>query len=112
MFFAAPTRVAIALPIALLVAACGSSKPPLKPADDLYSSGREFDENGYYDSAITDYKQLLDNYPLDDRAEEIELRIADDHYKNKSYPEAIASYSDFQRMHPTSPRLPEVEYTI
>src|SRR6185295_7374416 len=92
--------------------ACGSRKPPLKPADDLYSAGSEFHEKEYYDAAIEQYKLLLDNYPLDPRAEEIELKIAQAHYKNEAYPEAIAAFSDFQRMHPTSTRLPEVEYSI
>ncbi|HZR83204.1 MAG TPA: outer membrane protein assembly factor BamD [Candidatus Binatia bacterium] len=96
----------------VLAAACGSSKPVVKPADDLYQSARDHEQNEYYDSAIEDYKTLLDNYPLDERAEEVELSIAQDHYKNEAYPEAIAAFSDFQRMHPTSARLPEVEYTI
>jgi outer membrane protein assembly factor BamD len=112
----APTRActaALAGALALLlVSACGSSKPVVKPADELYATGREYHDEEYYDAAIEQYKQLLDNYPLDERAEDIELRIAQAHYANESYPEAIAAFSDFQRMHPTSPRLPEVEYTI
>jgi outer membrane protein assembly factor BamD len=96
----------------LAATACGSSKPPVRPADDLYSEAREYHDKEYHDAAIEDYKQLLDNYPLDPRAEEIELMIAQSHYANESYPEAIAAFTDFQRMHPTSPRLPEVEYSI
>jgi outer membrane protein assembly factor BamD len=114
----APTRarrLGIALSgLALLVlgGACGSSKAPVRPADDLYTEGQQNHQEEYYDAAVENYKQLLDNYPLDPRAEEIELKIAQAHYANESYPEAIAAFSDFQRMHPTSPRLPEVEYSI
>ena len=41
----------------------------------------------------------------------VELLIAQAHYAHKAYPEAIAAFTDFQRMHPTSPHLAEVEYT-
>ena len=68
------------------------------------------DEN--YELAIQRYRELLDHYPLDPRAEEVELRIAHAHLANESHPEAIAAFSDFQRMHPTSRHLPEVEYRI
>jgi outer membrane protein assembly factor BamD len=113
---AAPTRdraIALAALLALVLAsACGSSKQVVLPADDLYRAGTQYEQEEYFDAAIDQYKLLLDNYPLDDRAEEVELRIAKVHYANESYPEAIAAFSDFQRMHPTSPKLPEVEYTI
>lgn len=104
--------VAAAVVVAGIGAACSPTPIVVRPADDLYNEGREYQENGYHDAAIDDYKQLLDHYPLDPRAEEVELLIAQAHYANEAFPEAIASFSDFQRMHPTSPRLPEVEYTI
>lgn len=80
--------------------------------DTLYQEAvaEHADEN--YDVAVQRYRELLDHYPLDPRAEEIELRIAHAHLANESHPEAIAAFSDFQRMHPTSPHLPEVEYRI
>jgi outer membrane protein assembly factor BamD len=112
----APTRArtaALACALTALVAsACGSSKQVAKPADELYDTGKQYQQEEYHDAAIEQYKQLLDHYPLDPRAEEVELAIAQAHYANEAYPEAIAAFSDFQRMHPTSPKQAEVEYTI
>jgi outer membrane protein assembly factor BamD len=97
---------------ALLGTACGKSALSVGAPDQLYAQAAQDHANGSYDAAITQYRQLLDHYPLDPRAEEVELRIAHAHLQNNAYPEAIAAFSDFQRMHPTSPHLPEVEYRI
>ncbi len=101
--------------VSLAVAAsagCGKSAMTVESPDTLYqdAASEHADEN--YDVAVQQYRQLLDHYPLDPRAEEIELRIAHAHLANESHPEAIAAFSDFQRMHPTSPHVPEVEYRI
>lgn len=111
-----PTRSApraiLLLSVAALAAACSSDKVQVAPADDLYHQATEDYVEGNYGISIQTYKFLLDHYPLDARAEEVELRIADEQFADGAYPEAIASYSDFQRMHPTSQRLAEVEYKI
>jgi len=80
--------------------------------DTLYEQAVLAHANGDYEEAVQQYRTLLDHYPLDPRAEEIELRIAHAHLASEAYPEAIAAFSDFQRMHPTSRHLPEVEYRI
>jgi len=92
--------------------ACGGSKVQVAPPDELYRQATQDFVDGNYGISIATYKYLLDHYPLDPRAEEVELRIAEAHFADGSYAEAIAAFSDFQRMHPTSPRLPEVEFNI
>jgi len=96
----------------IVLAACSSDKVQVAPPDELYRQATQDFVDGNYGISIQTYKYLLDHYPLDDRAEDVELRIAEAHYADEAYPEAIAAFSDFQRMHPTSPRLPEVEYNI
>jgi outer membrane protein assembly factor BamD len=105
-------RVVLVLSVAAAAAACGGDKVKVAPADDLYRQATDDYVEGNYGISIQTYKYLLDHYPLDDRAEDVELRIADEQYADGAYPEAIASYTDFQRMHPTSQRLAEVEYEI
>ena len=114
MIEVAPTIRVLAASIAVscLLAACGGTTAQVKPADDIYAAANSAHEDESYSLAIEQYKMLLDQYPLDPRAEEIELKIAKAHYADESYPEAIAAFADFQRMHPTSPALPEVEFTI
>ncbi len=96
----------------LSTAACSPKKIEVRPADDLYKEAQEFHQDGAYTAAIDAYKQLLDNYPLDPRTEEIELAMARAHYADGAYVESIAAFSDFQRMHPTSQDLPAVEYAV
>jgi len=100
--------------LAAVVAAsgCSSEKVKVAPPDELYRQATKDYVEGNYGISIQTYKYLLDHYPLDERAEEIELRIAEAHFADEAYPEAIAAYADFQRMHPTSPRLAEVEFQI
>lgn len=96
--------------LTVFLAACGAQQ---KLSADAYNreATKAFDDENY-DVAITQYKGLLDNFPFSEHAEEAELRIAHAHYKNKQYPEAIAAFNDFQRMHPLSPHLPEVYYLL
>ena len=59
--------------------------------------------SGSYTQAIEDYKSLLDEHPFSEHSEEAELKIGVAQYKDGSCPEASASFTDFQRRHPTSP---------
>jgi outer membrane protein assembly factor BamD len=92
-----------------VVAGC-SGKKPVVPADQLWAEGNESFEDEAYDYAIQKYKALLDQYPFDPHAEEAELKIAQAYYAAERYPEAIAAFGNFERMHPTSTFLPSTEY--
>ncbi len=67
-------------------------------------------EKKAYDIAIQDYQRLLEEYPFSDYSEEAQLKIGQAQYLNKQYAEAIASFQDFQRMHPTNPNIGLTEY--
>ncbi len=103
-------RVAPALALAALAAACGN--PPRLTADQYYTEGKDAFGSENYEVAIRSYKDLLDQYPFDPHAEEAELTIAESHYKKKQYAEAIAAFNDFQRMHPMSPELAKVYFLL
>lgn len=108
-----PAIACLAASVAVFsTAACGPKKIEVRPADDLYEEAKQFHQDQAHAAAIEGYKQLLDNYPLDPRTEEIELAVARAHYADGAYVESIAAFSDFQRMHPTSQQLPGVEYAV
>jgi outer membrane protein assembly factor BamD len=102
-------RACLALCVAAICAAC-SGKKPLVPADQLWTQGNQAMQDEAYDIAVQNYKKLLDQYPFDPNTEEAELKIAEAYFNAQRYPEAIASFGDFERMHPTSDNLPQIEY--
>jgi outer membrane protein assembly factor BamD len=101
--------VLVLVPVLACLAACGGKKP-VTPAADLWTQGSQAMDEEAWDLAIEKYKALLDQYPFDPNAEQAELRIAQAYYFSNRYPEAIAAFGDFERMHPTSPNLAEIEY--
>jgi outer membrane protein assembly factor BamD len=103
-------RVA-ALALVVLVAGCSTKKTPI-PAEKLWSEADQAFSDEAWELSVDRYKAVLDQYPFDARAEEAELRIAQSYYLSRRYPEAISAFGDFERMHPTSPSLAQVEYQL
>jgi len=103
----------LALVVAATLVACAigcAGKKPVVPADELWTEANAAFDDEAYDYCIQKYKALLDQYPFDPHAEEAELKIAQAYYSAERYPEAIAAFSNFERMHPTSPNLASIEY--
>ena len=99
-----------ALLVVLLCVACGARKRPSVPSDKLWADGGQAMQDEAWDLAVQDYKQLLEQYPFDPNAEEAEVNIAEAYFNEGRYPEAIAAFGDFERMHPTSDNLAQIEY--
>jgi outer membrane protein assembly factor BamD len=103
-------RSRLVLCLVVICAACAGTRKPLVPADQLWNEGNEAMKDEAYDLAVERYKKLIDSYPFDPNTEEAELKIAQAYFNLQRYPEAIASLGDFERMHPTSDNLPQIEY--
>jgi outer membrane protein assembly factor BamD len=103
-------RSRLVLCLVVICAACAGTRKPLVPADQLWNEGNEAMNDEAYDLAVERYKKLIDSYPFDPNTEEAELKIAQAYFNLQRYPEAIASLGDFERMHPTSDNLPQIEY--
>ena len=104
-------RLLFALIAAVFAAGCAGKKPVV-PADQLWQEGNDAFHDEAYEYAIDRYKMLLDQHPFDEHAEEAELKIAQSYFAAHRYAEAVAAFGDFERMHPTSPNLPMVEYHL
>ncbi len=100
----------VALVLALGVAGCSAKKH--LTVDQYFTEANENYRSGAYSLAIDQFHELLDQYPFSQYAEESELKIAQAQYLFGSYAEAIVSFTDFQRRHPTSPHLPAVGYYL
>jgi outer membrane protein assembly factor BamD len=93
-------------------AAVGCAAKRKLSADETYAQASDNFQQEAYEIAIQGYKDLLDEHPFSEHAEEAELKIAHAYYLMRRYAEAIAAFSDFERMHPTSPNLPFVAYHL
>jgi len=94
-----------------VVAAGCAPKAPTTP-EEHFRVASEHLRLGSYSQAVETYRNLLDEHPFSDYSEEAELKVAIAQYKDGACPEATASFTDFQRRHPTSPHLPQVGYLL
>lgn len=94
--------------LALALTACSGEK--ILTEKEYYEQATSSMKEEAYDLAIDDYQKLLEEYPFSDYSEEAQLRIGQAQYLHKQYAEAIASFQDFQRMHPTNPNISMTEY--
>jgi outer membrane protein assembly factor BamD len=60
--------------------------------------------------AIGYFQEVIDNYPYSDHAVLAELRIADTHFDQRSFPEAQSYYQDFVELHPNHAKVPYAIY--
>ena len=93
----------------LLLGGCAASEKRLS-AKEYYTQANDAFAHENFATATDQYRDLLDQYPLNPYAEEAQLKIAYSYYLAKKYAEAVAAFSDFERAYPTSAHLPFAEY--
>ncbi len=110
------TSILVVLASAAL-AGCASAPPidDVPSAETYYKRGDEilegqrvflFFRDVDYNQAIELFQEVIDNYPYSDYATLAELRIADIHFDQENYEEALSYYQDFVELHPNHPRVP------
>ncbi|RMF24712.1 MAG: outer membrane protein assembly factor BamD [Deltaproteobacteria bacterium] len=110
VFSRAGWHAGVALVLAVSLVAC--SAPPPRDEHSLFEEANaEFEARNFF-TASGLYDELLEQYPFSDVAEIARLRVAHAYYLDGKYERAISAFNDFERLHPTSSRLPFVEYTI
>ena len=99
--------------VSILLADAGCSvlrKPP--SSEDFYTQGEAMFQRSDYNAAIDNYQHVIDQFPFSPYSEDAELKIALSLYQQHKYAEAIAAFSDFQRMHPTNKSLAMASYYL
>jgi len=79
-----------------------------KNAQQLAAEGAASFMNEDYEDAIKAYTDLKDWYPFSKYAILAELKIADAQFHLGEYPEAIAAYESFEKMHPKNEAVPYI----
>lgn len=100
----------LALIVLLLLTAC--SGPAVLSDREYFENASKAMEDEDFQFAVTQYQTLMEEYPFSEYSEEAQLKVAYAQYRAGQYAEAIASFEDFQRMHPTSPNLPFAEFYL
>lgn len=108
--------VAVVLCAALVIGAAGCAgwfgKEEEKTASELAAEGQAYFEDEKYLKAIEVYENLRDWYPYSKYTKTAELRIADAHYHQGNYEQALAEYEYYESMHPGDKKIPYVIYQI
>lgn len=94
---------------------CGGVKKKRKSPQQLYEEGIKslaghrslfFFHVTDYEGAEAAFEEIRSRYSFTTFAPLAELRLADIHYKKEEYPEAIAEYNEFIKMHPNHKEVP------
>jgi len=97
----------------LLVGVWGCSATLRRPsAKEYYQQATESFTDEDYLGASDQYRELLDQYPLNPYAEEAQLKTAYGLFMEENYAEAVAAFKDFERAYPTSRHMPFVKYFL
>lgn len=106
--------VPLLLAVALAFSGCAwfGKKNAEKPVQQLVKEGVESYDHGNYKDALDAFGQVKDWYPFSKYAILAELKIADAHYHLQEYPEAVAAYEEFERLHPSNEAAPYAIYQI
>ncbi|MEM2983419.1 MAG: outer membrane protein assembly factor BamD, partial [Candidatus Bathyarchaeia archaeon] len=97
----------------LLFSGCATENPKkTESADAIYKKAMDEYKRRKYSDAIASFYRLKYDYPAEAASVLADLRIADAHFHNKDYNEAITSYEDFRKLHPTSPYVDYVTYQL
>lgn len=108
--------VAAVLCAALVIGAAGCAgwfgKEEEKTASELAAEGQAYFEDEKYLKAIEVYENLRDWYPYSKYTKTAELKIADAHYHQGNYEQALTEYEYYERMHPGDKKIPYVIYQI
>jgi outer membrane protein assembly factor BamD len=103
--------LALTVCLALGVTAC-STRQHTPTGENYYALGQQAFATHDYKGATIYFQKLIDQYPFSPYAEDAELKIGLAQYQMKHYAEAIASLSDFEKMHPTSKQIELVSYYL
>ena len=111
--------ITLILALCVMLPACSSVSLPSLPwsgsaakadptAEALFEEGtRNFNDKKYV-RAIDSFTKIKTDHPFSPLVTQAELKVADAHYLNEQFPEAINLFKEFQELHPTSEHLPFV----
>ena len=96
--------------VAVVLGACAGSgalgRGKGRTAEDLYNHAMEDLKDGMYPEALSGFADVKTKYPYSKYAALADLRTADTHYEQGKFVEAVDSYRQFIKLHPTHEEVP------
>lgn len=83
-----------------------------KSPQEMYNEGLKLLNRKKYERAAEAFRKLKEEHPLSSYTPLAELRIADVHFFNKNYAEAVNQYEEFRKLHPLHPEVPYAIYQM
>lgn len=110
-------RVILSLLLLWLVSGCSLIdsyflQPPEDTAVELYEAGMDAMNDKDYGDAQDYFSKLKDRFPFSPYAVKAELALGDAYYLDEEYSQALASYKEFEALHPTNEEIPYVLFQI
>jgi outer membrane protein assembly factor BamD len=105
----------LAIPlIVVLASGCAwrQKKEPERTPQILYENAMALLQKKNYDKAAEAFKRFKEEFPLNEYTPLVELRIADAHFFQKKYAEAIVFYEEFRKLHPLHPEMSYAIYQL
>jgi len=98
----------------IFVGGCSWSqkKEPEATPQALYENAMNLFQKKKYDKAADAFKKFKEEFPLSEYTPLVELRIADAHFFQKKYAEAIVLYEEFRKLHPMHPEISYAVYQV
>jgi len=100
--------------MAILASGCASwsKKEPDPTPQAVYEDGMKLLQKKKYERAAEAFRKFKEEFPLSDYTPLVDLRIADAHFFDKKYAEAIILYEEFRKLHPLHPEMPYAIYQL
>lgn len=96
----------------ILIAGCSSVQHDTSIPEGAFKAAEEYDNDEYYDEALTRYTDVKNRFPYSKYATEAELRIADVQFKKEAWIDAQNAYQLFKDLHPKHPRTDYVTHRL
>ena len=90
-----------------------SDQPPIDrdfSEAELYTAGKQAFDNGQYEVAREQFKQLLSRYPKSEDADNAQFWVGEIYYREKWYEEAIMEYQEVIENYPDGNKVPAALY--
>ncbi len=107
-------KIVLLLPLILVFfGACSSGQRfDTSTPEGSFALAEKFESDGRFEEAINQFNSVRNQHPYSRLAVEARLRVADIHFRRKSFPEAQASYQVFKELYPRHPRSDYVTYQL